>query len=415
MNFFEDELKLLEEVGTLVKASPELLKMLAQPEHVAEAKLPNNIPAWRVQYSSLLGPYKGGIRFHPASSLEEVKALSFLMTFKNAVLGLPFGGGKGAVRINPKELGTAELERVSREYVRAFFKILGPKKDIPAPDVNTNPQVIAWMLGEYEKLAGQKSLAAFTGKPVELGGSPARESATGFGGFVVLREILKFIKAEARGESVAIAGFGNVGSNLAEILAENGFRILAVSDSKGALFAPSGLDIKRIIGDREKYGRLLQNICYFKPLRGAAREVKCEVISNEELLKLPADILVPAAIEGAINAKNAPDIQAKIILEMANGGVARDAYEILAERGILIIPDILANGGGVAGSYVEWSSSLAQKSLPKEAELEKIEAIMAEAVGKVWAKSRELKTDLRKAAYAVALAQLEDAFQKKMR
>ncbi len=383
MGFFKDELELLEKVGKLTKASPELLQKLAKPEHIAEAALGGGVSAWRVQYSSVLGPYKGGIRFHPGSSLDEVKALAFLMTFKNAALGLPFGGAKGAVKINPKELSLGELEALSREYVRAFFGILGPDKDIPAPDVNTNPQVMAWMLDEYEKLSGKKAPAAFTGKPVELGGSPAREAATGLGGFAVLREILKISGKDMSGLKIAIQGFGNVGAHLARILDENGFRVVAVSDSKSAFYNPDGLDVNNLVAAK-----------------------KAEVLSPEKLFEIKADVLVPAAIEGAINAANAAKLNAIIILEMANGGVAGDAYEILENKNVLVIPDVLANGGGVVGSYLEWRANKNGRRPEKEQEIGEIEEFMKNAVMKIWAKKNELKTNLRLAAYAVALENL---------
>ncbi|MBI2609915.1 Glu/Leu/Phe/Val dehydrogenase [Candidatus Giovannonibacteria bacterium] len=421
-DFFKNSLKNLDEAGRVGKIDSEVLKILQSPERTLEANLPVRMDsgelkifkAWRVQYSSSLGPYKGGIRFHPESSLEEVEALSFLMTFKNAALGLAFGGGKGAVKVNPKEMSSGELERLSRAFVRGFYDVFGPDKDVPAPDVNTNPTVLGWMSDEFDKIAGKKTPRAFTGKPLELGGIVSRESSTGYGGFIVIREILKFAGYPSSALKVAVQGFGNVGSHLAEILDESGFRVVAVSDSKSALYANGGLDIRKIIKDREKEGRLTKNICYYKNVENLSSEEGCEVISNEDLLKLDTDILIPAAIEGAINASNAGDIKAKIILEMSNGGISENAYEILAGKNILVIPDILANGGGVAGSFLEWLSNRENRLLGAEKEFKKLEEYMANAAKNIWDKSLELKTNLRIAAYVVALERLSKEIKNKI-
>lgn len=398
-NFFEDEIKLLDEVGKIAGTSPDVLEILRRPQRVVSANIPvvmdsgelKIFPAWRVQYSNVLGPFKGGIRFHSESSLDEVKALAFLMTFKNSAAGLPFGGGKGAVRVNPKELSTGELGRLSRAYSRYFFEVFGENIDVPAPDVNTDAKIMGWMADEYEKISGKNSKAVFTGKPVENGGIRSRESATGFGGYVVLREILKASSYKLSAfPTVAIQGFGNVGMHLARILHENGFSVVAVSDSKGALYKPEGLDIPRILDKNSWYDK--------------------RDISNEELIEVETNILVPAAIEGSINAESAQNIKGKVILEMANGGVAKEAYEILNKKGILVIPDILANAGGVAGSYVEWMSNRENKIYGEEGEFKMIEDLMVRATEKILNK----KQDLRTAAYLVALENLEKAIKNKI-
>lgn len=403
MGFFEDGLKLLDEVGKISKTSSEVLEILRHPQRVISANLPiimdsgdlKIFPAWRVQYSSALGPFKGGIRFHPDSSLDEVKALAFLMTFKNSAVGLPFGGSKGAVKVNPKELSAGELERISRAYVRYFFEIFGENLDVPAPDMNTNATVISWMVDEYKKISGRDAKAVFTGKSIEAGGVRSREAATGFGGFVVLREILEKIpKSNFKGTpkfnfgkvSVAIQGFGNVGMHIARILHENNFKVVAVSDSKSGLHNPAGLDIPKLLDKTAWYNR---------------------DISNEDMIGVEADIFVPAAIEGSINKENAGKIKAKTILEMANGGIAKDAYEILDKNGVVVIPDILANGGGVAGSYVEWISNKENKNYGEEKEFKMIEDFMVKASEEVWNRKEKLNSNLRTAAYVFALERLE--------
>ncbi len=365
MTFFEDIKKLVDEAATIAQIPGDVLARLQKPDKVLEFEIRvgnNQFPAWRVQHNNILGPYKGGIRFHPESNLDEVKALASLMTWKTSLMGLPFGGGKGAIRIDPRELSSLELKELSFGYVRAIWQEIGPQKDIPAPDVGTSAQIMDWMTDEYSKLAGQWTPAAFTGKSVDKGGSHGREIATGFGGYIVLREFLKSVPIldwsvyrSKIGTTVAIQGFGNVGSNIAKILFEHGFRIVAISDSGGALFEEEGIDIKKIADIKERTGIIDRNTCYAL----SSHSEQCKSFTNEELLELPVDILIPAALEGVITKDNVDKIRAKVILEMANGPTTPEAEEILLGRGIEIIPDILANGGGVVGSYFEWIQSLA--------------------------------------------------------
>ena len=371
--FFEDTQKLVDEAARMAKIPADVLARLQKPDHVWEFELAvkmddgseKKFSAWRVQHNNALGLYKGGIRFHPASDLDEVKALASLMTWKTAVAGLPYGGGKGAVAVDPRALSPRELEALSRAYCRAIAPHIGPRADIPAPDVGTNAQVLDWMADEYAKIIGRWEPAAFTGKSVAHGGSRGRDIATGFGGYVVLREYLKtsvpdlvwnaFQTKSGTGKSVAIQGFGNVGANIARILFEKGFKIVAISDSKGALYEPGGIDIRKVSDVKERMGIIDRATCYSL----ASHPGPCRTSPNEELLFLPVDILIPAALEAVITRDNAEKIRAKIILEMANGPVTREADEILARCGVEIIPDILANSGGVVGSYFEWVQSLA--------------------------------------------------------
>src|SRR3989344_8096595 len=273
-------------------------------------------PAYRVQYNDARGPTKGGIRFHPNADLEEVKELAFLMTLKCAVVDLPLGGAKGAITVDPKKLSEAELERLSRAYIRDFSNFIGPDYDIPAPDVNTNPQIMAWMLDEYERQVNRKAPGVITGKPLAVGGSHGRISSTSMGGAIVLREYMKSAKRKEKGTSVAIQGFGNVGSYLIKILGDWGYKVVAVSDSKGGVFDSKGLDTKKLM-------KLAESGKKIKDYDGGKK------ISNEELLELDVDVLVPAAIEDQINSGNEQNIRAKIILEIANGPVTTEADDCL--------------------------------------------------------------------------------------
>lgn len=402
--FLENTEKFINEATRIAGLSGDILARLKKPDRVLEFEIPvgdKKFQAWRVQHNNVLGPYKGGIRFHPESNLDEVKALASLMTLKTSLMGLPFGGAKGAVRVDPKKLSERELEELSRGYVRAIWQEIGPQKDIPAPDVGTTPQIMDWMADEYSKLVGRWEPAAFTGKSVEKGGSQGRDTATGFGGYAILRE---FMKADPRdqGVRVAIQGFGNVGMHIAKILFDRGFSVIAVSDSKGALYEERGIDIDKITEVKARTGIIDRGTCYAV----APHEGLCKTFTNEKLLELPIDILIPAALENQITEDNAARIQAKVILEMANGPTTPEAEELLLKRGIQILPDILANSGGVAGSFLEWLQSNEGRYLSEEDVLRNIDEKMTQSFQKVLAAKEKYNTLWRLASYLKALERI---------
>lgn len=383
-------------------ASKELLARLSEPDRIIQESLnvqmddgsTKTFEAFRVQHNNIRGPYKGGLRYHPDVDMDEVKALSFWMTMKCAVVDVPFGGGKGGVAVNPKELSQSELERLTRAFARELYPYIGPTVDVPAPDVNTNGRIMAWLRDEYEKLSGQPSPGVVTGKPIESGGSEGRTEATGLGGSYALDEVLRVSGILKTGQTVAIQGFGNVGSFLAQYLIEKGYRVVGLSDSKSAIFSQEGLkDIKDIEAYKAKTGSL-------KDYPGS------ENISQGSILTLDVDILVPAALENAITKENAPDIKAKIILEMANGPTTREADEILKEKGVMVIPDILANAGGVVVSYFEWYQNMHSEKWSKEDVFQKLEQKMRTAAGGVFTTAQKHDVTLRDAAYLVALQRL---------
>ncbi|MEK7099271.1 MAG: Glu/Leu/Phe/Val dehydrogenase [Patescibacteria group bacterium] len=398
----------------------DLLARLKRPNHVWEFEIPvrmddgseKRFQGWRVQHNGALGPYKGGIRFHSASTLDEVKALASLMTWKTSLAGLPYGGAKGAVAVDPRSLSPRELEALARGYVRAVASYIGPQTDIPAPDVGTNAIIIDWMTDEYMKIVGHPERAAFTGKSIEKGGSHGREVATGFGGYVVLREFLKLgngvSKLETPFPSVAVQGFGNVGAHIAQILFKKGFKVVAISDSRGALYDADGIDIVKVMDIKERTGIIDRGICYSM---GPSQE-PCKTFTNEDLLTLPVDILIPAALEDQITAENAGTIQAKIILEMANGPITREADAILERRGVAVIPDILANSGGVVGSYFEWIQSLEGKYWSEEEVLAKIDAQLTEAFATVVAEKKKHHVSWRMVCYVRALTKVACVLRK---
>ncbi len=367
---------------------------------------------YRLQHNNLRGPYKGGLRYHPEVSENEVKALSFWMTMKNAVIDVPFGGSKGGITVNPKELSESELERLTRAFVRSIADTIGPEKDVPAPDVNTNSKIMAWFADEYSKIVGKNTPAVVTGKPIEADGSEGRTEATGLGGVYALIAVLRSLNKFVPGMTVAIQGFGNVGKYAAEFLVKEGFKVVALSDSKGGVYIPSGIaDINQIEECKEAKGYLAGCYCVGSVCDIGNREkVGGQDITSTEILELPVDIVVPAALEDVITHENAPKIKAKYILEMANGPTTNEADEILNKNGITVIPDILANSGGVAVSYFEWYQNLHNEHWTKEEVFSKLKEKMEKAVSEVTQILTSQKVPLREAAYTLALQRLQEKF-----
>jgi len=421
---------LIRQTGKTLNLSEADIQKLITPEHIHEAKLEieldngtkKSFQAYRVQHNSKLGPYKGGIRFHPQVSLPEVQALATLMSIKCSVAGIPLGGGKGGIVVDPKTLSEGELERLSRAYVKAFFDFIGEENDIPAPDVNTNGQIMSWMVDEYinlkSKVKGQGSKVdseqiskwrgTFTGKPIEIGGSLGRTEATGRGGVIALKALLlklgsKFHASRSR-PTIAVQGFGNVGYYFAEIASNEGFDIVAVSDSKGGIIykdmAP--LDIPLVMNCKKEKGTLSGCYC-----AGGVCDLKGgRLISNESLLELPVDILVPSALENVIHKGNMAKIQAKIIVEMANGPVTEEAHDYLVEKGVIIIPDVFANSGGVTVSYLEWKQNMENQKWTEEKVNSQLLDLMTKAFESIWSKFEKNRTSLKEAAFQVAIERM---------
>ena len=380
------------------------LFILNQPKRVINVNIPlimndgsvRVFPSYRVQYNDARGPTKGGIRFHPDVDMEEVKELAFLMALKCAVANIPFGGAKGGIKVDPEELNEGELQRLSRAYIREYADFLGPYRDIPAPDVNTNPKIMGWMLDEYEKIAGLKAPAVITGKPLPIGGSEGRLYSTSLGGAIILREHLAASARHGKGADVAIQGFGNVGSHLARILDEWGYRVVAVSDSKSGIYDEKGLDVKKLNSLAGQGKKIHES--------GVGRK-----ITNEELLELDVDVVVPAAVEDVINAGNVEKIRAKVILELANGPVTAEADDYLESKGFTVLPDILANSGGVIVSYFEWVQNLYGYYWSEDEVNVKLEEYMTKAFSDIERVRAQENTSYRKAAYILAVKRILEA------
>ena len=416
MSLFESAISQLEKTAPFVELSDEAWQQLKTPERIVQVSLPlvrdqGRVAIFegiRVQHSQARGPYKGGIRYHPKVNLDEVKALALWMTIKTAVVDVPFGGGKGGVVVDPKKLSPGELERMTRAYTQHLYSVIGPDKDIPAPDVNTNPQVMAWIVDEYSRIAGAWVPSVVTGKPLAIGGLEGREEATGFGGVVVLTTLLRIVEEEGLGLDlpkrrssikVAIQGFGNVGFHCARILVEEGFKVVAISDSRGAVYQPKGLNPQRLWDHKRKTGSV-------------AGCVGAESISKEELLGLPVEVLVPAALENQIRKDNVSDLRARVILELANGPTALDVDDLLASKEIFVVPDVLANAGGVAASYLEWVQNRSGRIYSLKETRERLVSFMERAVFSVFETSRNYRLDSwRQSAFILSVKRLAEAMR----
>ena len=416
MNVHQQAIQQLEQVAALLRPQyidnedrfDAAITRLKEPDQVIEGQLEvvmddgstKTFTAFRSQHNNARGPYKGGIRFHPNVTLEEVKALSTWMTWKCAVTGIPYGGGKGGVVVDPKQLSAHELQRLSRAYARCIAEHIGPWTDIPAPDVNTTGQIMVWMVDEYQHLQpsqiSENPLATFTGKPLALGGSEGREEATGLGGVFVLEQLAKVLFAEKEKQQVTIAvqGFGNVGYWFAVHAQQLGYKVVAVSDSKGGVVDVNGLDPRQLLTHKKSHRQL--------PVDGVKQ------ITNDELLALDVDIVVPAALEGALHQENAKTVRAKAVIEMANGPTTPEADELLQQRGVFIVPDVLANAGGVSTSYFEWVQNLQGQHWTHEKVIHKLKPLMEDAFAQMWQMHQNTQQSGRVSTYMNAVKRVVD-------
>ena len=407
-HLLEGALSRLDEAARHIQIDPDVIERLKYAREMTKVALMirmddgsrKSFLAWRCRYDDTRGPTKGGIRFHPDTTAEEVETLAFWMTMKCAVMDLPYGGGKGAVKLDPRSLSKAELERLSRAYVQAFSRVIGPDRDIPAPDVYTNSMIMGWMADEYATIRGEPAPAVITGKPIALGGSLGRDDATARGGYYLVNHLAKELGLGA-GMRVAIQGFGNAGQFYASLAAADGHRVVAVSDSRGAIACDAGFDVARLIALKNE-GKSVT------VLKG---EPGIRAITEEELIGIECDLLVPAALEDMIHAGNAGMVRAKVILELANGPVTPDGDRILADKGVVVLPDILANAGGVTVSYFEWVQNRQGYYWTLEDIHARLKTIMEREGAKIWAISREKGVSARTAAYVHALGRLAKAIE----
>jgi glutamate dehydrogenase (NAD(P)+) len=400
----------LRSVAMMLNLDEGVTEVLASPKRELTVRFPVRMDdgstrvftGYRVQHNEARGPVKGGLRYSPLVNLDEVRALAMWMTWKCAVVNLPYGGGKGGVTVDPRTLSAGELERMTRRYAAEISIVVGPDRDIPAPDVGTDQRIMGWFMDTYSMMHGHSVPGVVTGKPVELGGSFGRTEATGRGVAYITAEACKRQRLNLRGATVAIQGFGNVGSVTAQLLSQAGAKVVAISDAKGGVYNPNGLDIETFYSNRKAGGLIGDH-----PGHG----VDHDDVSNEELLKLPVDILIPAALEGQVTDKIAAQVRCKMLIEAANGPTTSTGDTVLAERGIYVVPDILANAGGVIVSYFEWVQDL-QSFFWEEKEVnQRLERIMVNAFHQVAAAAEQRIVRLRQAAYVVALQRVVDAMK----
>jgi glutamate dehydrogenase (NAD(P)+) len=406
LSLFESAQAQLDEVADLLHLEPGIHAILREPMREFHVSIPVTMDdgqtkvfkGFRVQHNNACGPFKGGIRFHPDETIDTVRALAIWMTWKCALADIPFGGGKGGVICNPKEMSSGELERLSRGYIDAIWEFIGPDRDIPAPDVYTNPQIMGWMMDEYSKLKGYSYIPAMiTGKPLALGGSPGRGDATARGGIYTIIEAAKHLDIDLSAAIVAVQGYGNSGANAAILMHDMlGAKIVAVSDSKGGIYNKQGLDPHKVLQHKAETGSVINF-------------PKAENISNEQLLEVGVTILCPAALENVITEKNAPRIKAKIVAALANGPITPEAEEVLYHNGVFVIPDFLCNAGGVTVSYFEWVQCLNRWRWDEEEVHQQLSKHMTNAFQAVLAESLKRKVSMRLAAYIVAVSRVAEA------
>ena len=398
----------LDDAAQHLKLDPDVLEKLKYPRETTKTRLlirmddgsRKSFMAWRCRYDDTRGPTKGGIRFHPDASIDEVETLAFWMTFKCAVMNLPYGGGKGAVQVDPRKLSKSELERLSRAYMQAFSGIIGPDRDIPAPDVYTNAMIMGWMADEYASIVGRVSPAVITGKPIALGGSLGRDDATARGGFYLLRH-LETELGVGPGARVAIQGFGNAGSHMANLLHGVGYKIVAVTDSRSGIHAPDGVSYDDLIAAKQGAG--LASLADSLP--GAS------VLSPDDIVGVDCDVLVPAALENLIHEGNADTVKGKVVVELANGPITPEADAILAKKGVIVLPDILANAGGVTVSYFEWVQNRQGYYWTVDEIHSRLKASMENEGRGIWLLANDRRISVRSAAYVHALSRLAEAIE----
>jgi len=414
-DIFEDAIRRLDRAFQYAQIGEEALLKLKYPKQVLQVSIPVRMDdgslqiftGYRVRHDDTRGVTKGGIRFHLDVNLAEVKALAFWMTFKCAVVGLPYGGAKGGVIVNPKELSRMELERLSRGFIEQIADFIGPEKDVPAPDVYTNAMIMGWMMDEYSKIHRERTPAVITGKPIPLGGSLGRDDATGRGAYYCIKELERKRGWDPDKIRVAVQGFGNAGQPVAQLLHSDGYRIVAVSDSGGGIQTDDGFDVPSLIQVKNESRRLRAVYC-----DGSVCEaIEADSITNEQLLELEVDVLIPAALENQITKNNADRIRAPVIIEVANGPITSDADKILNEKNVLVVPDILANAGGVTVSYFEWVQNKAGYYWTLDTVHQRLHEIMVREFNTVYRLMEEKHIDMRTAAYAVGLNRIGEAVE----